>query len=422
MSVKTRAVELRVEGVERVTELGDRHARPGYEFVIVDTSWKNIIPLSLVDKTPQSPTGGFGLGAKRQAPDPANQSMEPTPYVVPALVNLFWLLSDDRFADPVDLAAQELVPNHLSAGGFGVAKLDEVIRGKLVFEAPAGAQYQAFQFYDVDHGHALIPLTDRKPAPAPTIGPPRQNDLVQLALTEARFLPSDSSSAPGTRRFLLGVRGISRSPRDIAVVPMKYLFAQTDQGCLASPEADPKGLTRAFGASATFVPTGANEGQLVVIVPAETHAIRLLLRAQNGGPIELPAAADFQPSWPAPVKSIADGTVMRVHVLPTPQPLPSLPAPSDGRALQLLDIVIENTNSKGVEFQPVQLRLQAGDGSFVEPSTLSSDVPCHLPSDGTIPPGTARRFTLVYEVPAGPPLRRLQYRGFELQEATVDLP
>jgi hypothetical protein len=114
MSVRTRAVELRVEGVARATELGDRHARPGYEFVIVDTSWKNIIPLRLGDKTQQSPTAGFGLGAKRQAPDPANQSMEPTPYVVPALVNLFWLLSDGRFADPVDLAAQELVPNHLS--------------------------------------------------------------------------------------------------------------------------------------------------------------------------------------------------------------------------------------------------------------------------------------------------------------------
>ena len=44
-SARTRAVELRIEGVERVHEIGGHAARPGHEFVIVDTSWKNIIPL-----------------------------------------------------------------------------------------------------------------------------------------------------------------------------------------------------------------------------------------------------------------------------------------------------------------------------------------------------------------------------------------
>jgi hypothetical protein len=42
---------VRIEGVERVHEIGGHTARPGHEFVIVDTSWKNIIPLKMIDKT-----------------------------------------------------------------------------------------------------------------------------------------------------------------------------------------------------------------------------------------------------------------------------------------------------------------------------------------------------------------------------------
>ena len=88
MTARTHAVELRIEGVERVREINGHTARAGNEFVIVDTSWKNVIPLKLIDKTAsQSPTAGFGLGAKKSTPDPANQTLEPTAYVVPISLN-----------------------------------------------------------------------------------------------------------------------------------------------------------------------------------------------------------------------------------------------------------------------------------------------------------------------------------------------
>lgn len=426
MTVRNKAVELKVEGVERVPRIGDRAARPGYEFVIVDTSWKNIIPLTLVDKSAaQNPTGGFnGFGGSKKAADPANQTLEPTLFAIPMLKKQMWLLTDDRYADTVDLEAQPSVPDHLPPGGFAIAKLDDVVRGKVVFEAPAGAKYQAFQFYDNDHGHELVPLMGSRPsAPAPTTGALRQNALIQGALTEARFLPSDTPSPAGQRPYVVGIRGVSRSPTDIVEVPMRFLFAQTDQGCLASPEPDPKGLTRPFGANASFIPTGANEGQLLFYVPAGTRAVRLLVRAQNGGPLDLPAGADFQPSWPAPVRTIADGATARVLVLPTPGPPEGLPAPPNGRAWQLLDVVIENVNpSKGVELQLVQLRLVARDGSFTDPSPVSAQVPCRLSAEGVIPAATARRFMLVYDIPPDERPRRLEYRGFEVDAVTVDLP
>ncbi len=421
--MRTRAVELRIEGVERVQEIDGHAARPGHEFVIVDTSWKNVIPLRLIDKTAsQNPTAGFGLGAKKQAPDPANQTLEPTVYVVPMLRKQMWLLSDGRFADTVDLDVLPSVPDHLSKEGFSLPKLDDVVRGKVIFEAPVDVAYQAFQFYDNDNGHALIPLKGTPPStPPPTVGPTRHNALLQLAITQAGPAPSDVSAPSGMRAFVVGIRGTSRSPRDIVDVPFdKFVYAQNEQGCLVRPEAAPTGLARAFEEIGSFPPTGANEGQLLFFVPADTKALRVLLRSENGAPIDLPAPADFKPSWPTPTQTIADGTTLRIHLLPTP----AWPAGSRGPdpARRLVDVVVENLNpSKGVELQSVQLRLVKQDGSFVEPSPSSAELPCRLIPDIVLPPASVRRFSLVYDVAPDEKVR-MNYRGFELDETTVDAP
>jgi hypothetical protein len=292
----------------------------------------------------------------------------------------------------------------------------------VVFEAPAGVTYQAFQFYDTNHGHALIPLTGRQPLPLPaTLGVSRQNALLQLAVTEARFLDAGENGA-ATRRYLIGVRGSSRSPTDVVVIPARYVFAQTEDGCLITPETNLQDLSRPFGGSASFVPTADNEAQLVFAIPAGTRGVQLLLRAQNQS-MDLPVQSDFHVRWPAPAATITDGSVLRVHLLPVPPEPSRLPPPAAGRVHHVLDVVLENLRpSSGVEFQPEQLRLVAADGSFIAPSPVASGIRCSLDPDGVIPAQTARRFTLVYDVPADALLRRVQYRGFDVQETVVDLP
>ena len=56
----------------------------------------------------------------------------------------------------------------------------------------------------------------------------------------------------------------------------------------------------------------------------------------------------------------------------------------------------------------------------IEPSPLSNQWPCHLGETGLIPAANARRFTLIFDVPAGMP-RKLQYRGFEKDEVIVEI-
>lgn len=428
MTVTTQAIELRVEGVRTAAEIGSRQARPGYEFVIVDTSWKNIIPLRLMDKTARSPTDVGGLGSfgnnKRPETDPAKMTMEPTGYIVPELKNHFWLLSDSRFADTVDAQAQTAVPEHLSPGGFTLAKFEETLRGTLVFEAPANAAYRALQFFDNTHGHALIPLTGSQPAPPPPlIGTVQQNELMQLVVSEAGFGPSGRTAPAGQRYYTFGLRGVSRSPTDIVELPFSQIvFLQTDRGCVAQPERDISELTRPFGDYGAFIPTAPNEGQLAFLVPDDTQDARLLIVPRLGTSVVLPAGRDFTPSWPAPVQTIADGSTLRVQILPTPEKPAALAPPAPDRAHVLLDIVVESlVPAQGIEFQGrLQLRLMDAAGGFIQPLPLASQLACTLGELDVIPGGHARRFLAAFDVPAGTPLK-LQYRGFEVDETTVEI-
>ena len=246
---------------------------------------------------------------------------------------------------------------------------------------------------------------------------------MELVLTEAAFRQAEPATPPGLRTYVVGVRGTSRSTKDIIDVPFhKFAFLMNDQGCVAQPQKDPQGLSRPFGQVGSFPPTGANEGQLAFLIPDDSRSVTLLVRPAQGGAIDLPAGAAFTPKWPTPAHTFVDGTTMKVHLLPAPSRPASLAEGTGGRRQVLLDVVVENLSQKsGIEFQAVQLRLVMPDGSFTDPSPLSAQVPCRLDGDGVIPAGGVRRFLLVYHAPPDA-AARVHFRGFELQEGVADLP
>jgi hypothetical protein len=424
-SVSTKAVEIRVEGVTMAPQIGARQARAGYEFVVVDTSWKNLIPLTPVDKnassSPVGGLGGFGT-SKRPPPDSKNIEMKPTPYVVPMLRKQFWVFTDERYADTVDLAAQAATEGAFPSSGFGIAKLGDVTRGKLVFEVPAGSHYRVFQFYDINHGHASFVIAGARPAAPPSLGSARQNDIMQLSLADAGF-SAESAPRPGLKYFTVALRGRSLSPANIVdLQPHHFIYLQTDRGCVAKPERNPPGLTRPMADVGSLPPTSPNEEQLAFLVPEDTRHARLLVTPAGKSAIALPSIESFALSWPSPQQSIQDGSTLKLHVLPTPPRPASLPAASPGRELVMLDVVIENQKAtQGIDFQgTMQLRLMDPSGAFIQPSPLSNQLTCTLGDEGVIPASHARRFRYVYDVPAGMPLK-LEYRGFEKDTTVVEI-
>lgn len=252
----------------------------------------------------------------------------------------------------------------------------------------------------------------------------RQNRFLKLMATEAGFVdPTDRTPPLGQRYYTIGLRGSSRSRSDVIIDIRKFVFAQDDRGCISRPEVSASWLSQPFGESAVFSANKLTDGQLAFPVPKDSSRFRVLIAPAEGEGLIVPVGRDFSPSWPTPTTTIEDGSTLRVIVLPEPEHTPALPPVTAEHEYVVLDFVIENLSTEqGIEFTTSQqLRLVDQSGKFVQPSAATQQIGCRLDDGDVVPPGHARRLQVVYDMPPGEP-RRLQYRGFEVDEVTVDLP
>lgn len=172
----------------------------------------------------------------------------------------------------------------------------------------------------------------------------------------------------------------------------------------------------------TFTQSQMTDGELAFPVPDDTRNLRVLIAPAEGEGLIVPTGRDFTPSWPSPVRTIEDGSTLRVLVLPRLEPPGSSTPPPGGATRVILDFVIENLkSSQGIEFQTSQqLRLKSPTGSYVQAAAATSQLGCRLEDGDVIPSGHSRRFMVAYDMPAPAPLK-LEYRGFEVDEVSVDL-
>ncbi len=260
-------------------------------------------------------------------------------------------------------------------------------------------------------------------AKLPLSGAARKNKHLQLEVYEAGFDPRAPAPPPGLRYFTVGLRGIALMRAANVEIPIQgYVFAQNERGCISRPAPNATWLTQPFGEVAMFTAEKPTRGDLSFLVPDDTEHVRILI-APAGRGLAVAAGDEFEPSWPEPVRTIEDGSALRVQVLPIPPPPDLHSVPTAGLERVVLDFLIENlSDEQGIEFTTSQqLRLVDPAGNFIQPAQSTKELGCRLDDLDVVPPGQVRRFMVAYDVPAGAP-KRLQYRGFEVDEVTVDLP
>jgi hypothetical protein len=426
--LSNKTIEVRVLGVRSVPSIGSQTASQGREFVVVDTSWKNLIPLAKVnrkkasDRTAGAGSLGFGGGATAQekASDEANTTLEPVKFEIGPLTKHVWLLTDGPRAEVLDVDATKETPGHLGPEAIGIPALNDVKTGSLVYEAPANSQSLSLLVLDSTNGHLLISIRGAAPRPASGLGGvSRSNSAVDLAVTGANW--SDGPAGrPGTRTLIVSVKGISRKEA-IADIPFgEWGFLQTEQGCMARPENKLDSIARPLSPMGRFPPFAPSEGQLAFVVPADSKSATLMLRVREpGGSLDLPVVGNAKPSWTSPETTITDGDVLKVHRLPGTAVPAGVPPASSGSERIALDLVVENLRpADGIELQlDQQFRLVTPDGKRIAPSGDSAHAPCSLTGD-VVPAASSRRFTLVYDVPPGQPLQ-FEYRGFNVKSELV---
>ena len=260
-------------------------------------------------------------------------------------------------------------------------------------------------------------------AKLPLSGAPRKNKHLQLEVYEAGFDSRAPVPPPGLRYFTVGLRGIAlMRAADVEIPIQGFVFAQNERGCISRPSPNATWLTQPFGEIAMFNAEKPTRGDLSFLVPDDTEHVRILI-APAGRGLVVAAGDEFKPSWPEPVRTIEDGSTLRVLVLPSP-PTPAFHSvPAAGLERVVLDFLIENLGDEhGIEFTTSQqLRVMDPAGNFIQPAESTKELGCRLDDLDVVPPGQVRRLMVAYDVPAGAP-KRLQYRGFEVDEVTVDLP
>jgi hypothetical protein len=269
----TKGVALTVESVDFASDVGGRAAPPGQRFVIVRTTWQNLIGLG---------AAGRGITA-------------PVPYVVPSIHGQLWLLTDSRYADPIDEAATEALERHLPIGTLTVPAEGETVTGQVAFRTASNASFLALVLLDAVSGDALVSVKGRAvdAPPVPALGPPASNDTLTLVITEAGWSEDAPAAAPGFRYFTVGVRTTGRIPGSLTMVDFAAsLRLVTDKG--QEIESQPAAwLKRPFARPAAVLPGLPNEGQMAFLIPAETKSARIVFRSASGGALELPIPFPF---------------------------------------------------------------------------------------------------------------------------------
>lgn len=418
-SAANRGVKFTATMARLTTEYGQAKARAGSSFLVVTTSWENIIPLTLI--------------AQRQIP---------TEYVVPKLSdNLYLVVNGNRLA-PLSPEAASL-PGHLEVEPLKIEKLGQVVRGNLVFVLPPGAvQNLELRFYDFAHGHFTMPLVAGQISDAKPLNPPLKNEVVEAALYGIDKPATIAGAKPreGMQFLTLDLRARS------------VVVTQADASAF-----DPKAAKDAKLAVGTVADWKESRKYMQIVADGEHSYLplaesdlsenpRFLPDLMTGGTVSflVPAGAkSLELRCDFPNAALPDGTVIRPAALtfplegarPAPSALASLAGvkdevfdvsiaaqkaaaqfgdkkADDGRKFYVIDVLVKNLGTKQEFFQPKdQLKyVDAGGGqSEWDEATVSGVYP---PSEQMyIPPGEQREFQIAYQIGADETKPRVAYNA-----------
>jgi hypothetical protein len=420
--VQNRAVMAGVTNASLLPAYGDSAAGAGKAFLVISTSWENIIPLTLVQR-----------------------NRVPTAYSIPNLADHLYLIMDGKTLVQLMPRADDL-PGHVPVRNFMLPGIGARIRGNLAFEIPAQAlRGVQLRFYDFAHGNFSLALTkpqgaEAKPTAAAvgsevleiaSFGVRKDKELAgklaqegttfvtvdlrarSLVMLDADSTAFDPKAKPGSKIKMGTVADWKDSRKYLQlVVDGEYGYAPLEQTTLPQ---QPR-----------FLPDLMTGGDVIFLAPESYTSLEVRCDFPNasilGRGVVRPkgvtvAVEGTRPQSPvrSPVASIKDD-VFEVSVIgqKTSTAFAGQGA-SAGYQYLLLTVNVRNTGNKGDFFQPRrQVKHVAENGSQLEidPATLKGP---HAPPELLwVPEGEQRTFEAVFKIPAKETKPRLAYSGVSL--------
>ena len=426
-SAGNRGVSLTVRGYRVAPEYGGLKPAAGGSVLVLDTEWRNIIPLTLI--------------YDRQIP---------TEYRIPNLGDHLYLVFDGSVVSRI-LAGAEGRPGLAGVKDFRLEEIGSRIEGNVLFELPPGRiRTLELRFYDYAHGHFSIALA--APPEGTNLEEPKlvgklqKNEVVEMGAYDLRKAAElDGQKARAGMQFVLAdLRGRSLfelqgdatafDPKAKKGAKMKIgtvadwkdawkyvqLVVDGEYGYMPLPSST-------LPAEPRFLPDIPTGGRVVFLAPAETRSIELRCdfpNAQAPGseavlrPKGLTLALEGERPALADRPAIASVNDDNFRFAVTGQAATAEHAgdsAGEGRKFLALDVTVRNAGKSGDFFQPMdQLKYATRAGDQIVMDDLSMKGARPPGKILWIPPGERRSFQAVFRIPADEVKPRLAYAGVSL--------
>jgi hypothetical protein len=387
-------------------------ASAGLAFLVVETEWENIHPKQKVDKAKLEGktdrtmgVGGLG-GGKKQKTEYVDVDVA---YQIPKLFDHAYLLADG-LAIALSEATEDISGGFKLQERFTIAKLGEVRKVTLVYSVPEASKNLAFQLFDYQYGHVVVPVKGNVKAAKGTGKPPGKSldtahtDKIEFASLGLQTQPQYMGQAAPTGwtyavALLVGKSLSGGSVKDIVQIkPEEYTWITTDGGYLYACSGSATAVTGVL----RFTPEIYQMQELAFLVPDTDTNFRLSVRVQNQV-LAIDLGTKSPQGLPSPKALHKDGSVMEILVFGMRQ--------DQGKVV--VDLGIRSLYDRGgIDIQmKQQFFLQLGEAESSVDAAATAALLRHPPVPFTVPPGASLRFELAFD--AQGTATALRYRGYE---------
>lgn len=410
----------------RAAEVTLHAVRMSERKLILDTEWKNIIPMSFV--------------YERQVP---------VAYQISKFEDHLYLVVNGRTLSRLDVHASSR-PGGLLERDFELPCRGSTVRGSLIFPLPDGPiESLDVRFYDYAHGPVVFPLME-KPGEKEKLPAPMQNEVLELIVASSRDVKEwGGKKAPGGMTFWIAdVRARSRFTQEVdatAFDPKAESGTKVEAGTVADWKEATKyiyavldgefayaSIGGTLPSDPRFLPDAMTGGEVVFLVPEKCVSCEIRFDIPHAQP---PGGEEIQPQsivWtlrgarPDPpereaIVEIEDGTL---HVSVVGQNVVREfggTKAADKKKFLVLDALVTSTETSGDFFQTrEQLKYATEKGTQLAFHSATLKGPRYPGDPMWIPTGERRVFQVVFEIPESDKKLRLAYAGITKAE-TVDL-
>lgn len=397
-------------------EAAGQKASAGQAFLVIETEWENIHPKQKVDKeklegkTDRTMGVGGLAGGKKKKTEYVDVDVA---YQIPKLFDHAYLLADGM-AIALHEATEDISGGNKLQERFTIAKLGEVRKATLVYLVPEGSKNLAFQLFDYQYGHVVVPVKGDVKSAKGTGKPPAksldsaQTDKVEFASLGLHLQPHYlGQAAPSGWIYavaLLAGKSLSGgSTKDIVQIkPEEYTWVTTDGGYLYACSGSATAVTGVL----RFTPEIYQMQELAFLVPDTDENFRLGVRIENQV-LGLDLGTKSPKGMPAAKSTHTDGDVMEILVFGT----------REDQGKVVVDLGIRSLYDRGgIDIQmKQQFFLRIGEAEFSVDGAATAALLHHPPVPFTVPPGTSLRFELAFD--AKGTATALRYRGYESEAA-----